>query len=228
MSYGRPHSRGYFELDRQGHERVFFRSNSRSRRSTPQPHITGHEMANEMEERNAELHAVKESLRTELAVMEGRNWQLISDNSALREIIRALKADKEALSMEGAEKEEVILYLQEKIDSLAGKRDKAEVRGERAEERVRMMRRGFTGRGILSEGGLKQRLEDKVMEVKELEELIRVKDRQISERNRWLAAKDNKLNFVKRCDGIGILVSCASSFFRISNRETVASFAVGR
>ncbi|KAB8294221.1 hypothetical protein EYC80_009654 [Monilinia laxa] len=171
MSYDRPRSRGYFE--RADHERVFFRSNSRSRRSTSQPRITDREIANELEERNAELHAVKESLRIELAVVEGRNWQLTSDNSTLREIIRALKVDKEALKMESVEKEKVILYLQETIDNLAGRRDKAEVRGERAEERVRMMRRGFTGRGILSEGGLKQRLEDKVMEVEELEELIR-------------------------------------------------------
>lgn len=201
MTYDRARPRGYFERDRNGHERIVFRSQSRPRRSTSQSRLTNCEMVNELEERNAELHAVAESLKTELAVVEGRNWQLTSDNSALREMARVLKIDKEVLRTDNVEKDSEIRYLEERIDKLEGKKEKAEVRGERAEEKVRMMRRGFTGQGILNEGGLKQRLEDKVAEVERLEEQVRVMDRKISERNRWLAEKDNKLSYLRRWMG---------------------------
>ncbi|CAD6449247.1 eed69553-828b-454f-9762-5ed27e50d200-CDS [Sclerotinia trifoliorum] len=206
MTYDRPRSRGYFERDRNGHERIIFRSNSNScrptsshsRRSTSQPRTSSREIANELEERNAELHAVTESLRIELAVVETRNWQLNSDNSALRDIVRVLKGDKEVLAMDNDKKSRDIQFLEGRIDKLEGKREKAEVRGEKAEERVRMMRRGLTGRGILSEGGLKERLEDKIEEVERLQELLRVMDAKVIERNMWLAEKDNKLGFLRR------------------------------
>lgn len=205
MTYERPRSRGYFERDRNGHERIIFRSNSnlrrstsRSRRSPSQSRTTSREIANELEERNAELNAVTESLRTELSVVETRNWQLNNDNSALREIIRILNADKEVVTMENEKKRREIQFLEERIEKLEGKREKAEVRGEKAEERIRMMRRGLTGRGILSEGGLKERLEDKIEEVERLQELVRVMNAKVVERNMWLAEKDNKLGFLRR------------------------------
>ncbi|KAF7911940.1 uncharacterized protein EAE98_006136 [Botrytis deweyae] len=199
MSYDRPRSRGFFERDRHGHERIIFRSNSNShRRSTSQSRTMVHEMASDLEDRNAELQAVAESLKTELAVAESRNWQLISDNSALRDIVQVLKGDKEVLRRESEEKSGDIEYLEERVAKLEGKRERAEYRGERAEERVRLMRRGLTGRGILSEGGLKERLEDKVAEIERLTALIKVMDDKLSERNRWLAEKDNKLGQLKR------------------------------
>ncbi|KAM0306095.1 hypothetical protein ACHAO8_010873 [Botrytis cinerea] len=157
-----------------------------------------HELASDLEDRNAELQAVTESLKTELALAESRNWQLISDNSALRDIVHVLKGDKEVLRRESERKSEDIEYLEERVAKLEGKRERAESRGEKAEERVRLMRRGLTGRGILNEGGLKERLEDKVAEIERLMELIKVMDGKISERNRWLAEKDNKLGQLKR------------------------------
>ncbi|TGO11235.1 hypothetical protein BTUL_0114g00120 [Botrytis tulipae] len=201
MSYDRPRSRGFFERDRHGHERIIFRSNSNSnshRRSTSQSRTMVHELASDLEDRNAELQAVAESLKTELAVAESRNWQLISDNSALRDIVQVLKGDKEILRRESEEKSRDIEYLEERVAKLEGKRERAEYRGERAEERVRLMRRGLTGRGILSEGGLKERLEDKVAEIERLSELLKIMDDKLSERNRWLAEKDNKLGQLKR------------------------------
>ncbi|KAM0130986.1 hypothetical protein ACHAO1_007579 [Botrytis cinerea] len=199
MSYDRPRSRGFFERDHQGHERIIFRSNSNShRRSTSQSRTMVHELASDLEDRNAELQAVTESLKTELALAESRNWQLISDNSALRDIVHVLKGDKEVLRRESERKSEDIEYLEERVAKLEGKRERAESRGEKAEERVRLMRRGLTGRGILNEGGLKERLEDKVAEIERLMELIKVMDGKISERNRWLAEKDNKLGQLKR------------------------------
>ncbi|KAF7928078.1 uncharacterized protein EAE97_009876 [Botrytis byssoidea] len=187
MSYDRPRSRGFFERDRHGHERIIFRSNSNSnshRRSTSQPRTMVHELASDLEDRNAELQAVAESLKTEMAIAESRNWQLISDNSALRDIVQVLKGDKEILRRESEEKSIDIEYLEETVAKL--------------EERVRLMRRGLTGRGILSEGGLKERLEDKVGEIERLSELLKVMDDKLSERNRWLAEKDNKLGQLKR------------------------------
>ncbi|TGO21881.1 hypothetical protein BPAE_0195g00080 [Botrytis paeoniae] len=199
MSYDRPRSRGFFERDRHGHERIIFRSNSNShRRSTSQSRTMVHELASDLEDRNAELQAIAESLKTELAVAESRNWQLISDNSALQDIVHVLKGDREILRRESEGKSGDIEYLEERVARLEGKRERAEFRGEKAEERVRMMRRGFTGRGILSEGGLKERLEEKVAEIEKMKEVIKIMDDKLSERNRWLAEKDNKLGQLKR------------------------------
>lgn len=130
--------------------------------------------------------------------MESRNWQLNSDNSALSDIVRRLKIDKEALRTANAEKERKLEILEARIEKLEGKREMAEVRGERAEERVRLLRRGFTGRGILDEGGLRWRLEEKIAEVEMLEEKVRVLDEKVSDRNILLAEKDNKLGQLRR------------------------------
>ncbi|KAI9645149.1 hypothetical protein NHQ30_005883 [Ciborinia camelliae] len=216
MSYdrsrSRSRSRGYLERDRHGNERVFFRSNSRPRRSSPHPRrssphprLTDREMANELEEQNAEMEAVVESLRTQLAVVEDRNWNLTSDNSALNNMIRMLRVDKEKLSSENEgliaeieERNRDIEDLEERVDELEEGRERAEARSERAEERMRTMTRGVTGRGILSERGLRQRLEDKTREVERLEATIRLKDAQMWDKNLKLEEKDNKLSYIRR------------------------------
>ncbi|QSZ36070.1 hypothetical protein DSL72_007194 [Monilinia vaccinii-corymbosi] len=97
----------------------------RYRRSPSRPRTSNREVINELEEHNAVLHAINESLRTELANVEQRNRQLMSDRSTLRE--------------------REISYLNE-MDRLAERRDRAEARAEDVEERIRLMRRVFTGR----------------------------------------------------------------------------------
>ncbi|ESZ90083.1 hypothetical protein SBOR_9529 [Sclerotinia borealis F-4128] len=179
----RPRSRGYFERDGHIHERITLRSPSRSRsrshshphlhphhRSSSQPRLTTREIANELEERNAELHAITTSLHTELATLKGKNWQLICDNGEWMERVRILKVEKEKLKRENREKEREV--------------------GELV-ERVGLMRRGVVGRGILVEEGLRERLEEMVVKVEGLEERVRVLNGRVKE-------KDSKLDYLRR------------------------------
>ncbi|KAF4627082.1 hypothetical protein G7Y89_g11070 [Cudoniella acicularis] len=172
----------YVERDRHGHERlVIRRSSSRERRSSSRELI-------EAEERYDALQAEVGRLQTRLSFEQRNAWNLQREN--------------ERLSAEHYNCHNIQTQLDNEIREvrrLEDLLDDEEKKSERLEEKLRLMKRGLTGKREDAEG-YRLSYEQKVQEVEvlrvrlaEMDEINRLNEGRLAEKNRALVEKNREI-----------------------------------
>ncbi|KAG4432469.1 hypothetical protein IFR05_012059 [Cadophora sp. M221] len=194
MSTRRP----YIERDSRGRERLVLsggRSPSHHRRTSSNGEPTTHQLLVEAESREQTLISEVSSLQTRLSMAQRDQWHLQNLRTEHQRVVNEHYQCRNVGAQLDAQVREV-----RRVEDLLGEEEernaKLEHKNEKLEEKIRMLKRGSAG----AAEGYQRRYEEKLLEVEvlrqrvlERDELVRLAETRIAEKNRTIVYLKNYL-----------------------------------